>query len=105
MDEAPVLLADMRSFFEDCYPECTSHGVRRPNWADPSVLVDLTLLNPLITKDNVEIFYKSCVQQMKQQIILGKQNILIFQCDSRCPGTIESSDEELRQSFMFFTIM
>ena len=101
-DDVPVVLEDMKSFFEDCYPEWNAHGVRRPNWADPGVLVDLSLLNPLITKDNVEAFYKSCVQQMEQQTIVGKQNILIFQCDSRSPGTIQSSDEELRQSFMFF---
>ena len=104
-EEPRVLVSDMKAFFEDCYPEWLSHGERRPNWADPDVVVDVSFLNSLITLENVESFYKACVEQMEQQRIVGKQNIVIFQCDSRSPGTIQSSDEELRQSFMFFTIM
>ena len=101
-EETRVLLEDMKIFLEGGYFSSVSHGARRPNWADASVLVDLSLFNPLITKENVETFYKSCVGQMKQQKITGKKNIVIFQCDSRSPGTIQGSDEELKQSFMFF---
>ena len=101
-EEPPFLLSDMKTFLEAGYYFCTSDGERRPNWADESVMIDFTLVNPLVTRENVEIFYKSCVGQMEQQRIVGKQNIVIFQCDSRSPGTIQSNDKELQKSFMFF---
>ena len=77
-EEARFLVEDMKRFLEGGYFAPVSNGARRPNWADASVLVDLTLLNQLITKENVETFYKSCVGQMKQQKITGKKNIVIF---------------------------
>eukprot|EP00973_Karenia_brevis_P034284 4729852-Karenia_brevis.AAC.1 len=33
---------------------------------------------------------------------MGKQNIVIFQCDSRAPGAVSSKDREVEKSFMFF---
>ena len=97
-----VLMEDMEMFFEGGYYTLPLNGEVRPNWALETVTVNFSLLNPLITKENVEIFYNSFVQQIKGQKIIGKKNIVIFQCDSRSPGTIQSSDEELQKSFMLF---
>ena len=95
-------MEDMKMFFEGGYNTLPLNGEVRPNWALETVTVNFSLLNPLITKENVEIFYNSFVQQIKDQKIIGKKNIVIFQCDSRSPGTIQSSDEELQKSFMLF---
>ena len=103
MTDKSVLMEDVEMFLEGGYYTSPLNGEMRPNWAAETVTVDSSLLNPLITKENVEIFHSSCVRQMKEQKIIGKRNIVIFQCDSRSPGTIQSSDEELQKSFMFFS--
>ena len=97
-----VLLKDVKMFLEDAYSTWPLNGEVRENWALDTVEVNFSLLNPVITRRNVEIFYNSFVQQVKEQKIIGKRNVVIFQCDSRSPGTIHSSDEELQKSFMFF---
>ena len=96
-----VLLQDVNFFLEGAYSTWPLNGEVRANWALDTVEVNFSLLNPVITKRNLEIFYNSFVQQIREQKIIGKKNIVIFQCDSRSPGTIHSSDEELQKSFMF----
>ena len=66
-----VLLEDMKMFFEGGYYTSPLDGEMLPNWAAESVLVNFSLLNPLITKENVETFYNSFVRQMKEQKIIG----------------------------------
>ena len=83
---------DVKPFLEDAYRSGPLCGEVMENWADNTVPVDSALANPVITKQHVESFYKSFVEQAKSQTITGKKNVIIFQCDSRSPGTINSSD-------------
>ena len=83
-----VLLEDVKMFLENGYRTWPLHGEVRENWALDTVEVNFALVNPVITRRNVEIFYNSFVQQIKEQKIIGKKNIVICQCDSRSPGAI-----------------
>eukprot|EP00973_Karenia_brevis_P016571 2268771-Karenia_brevis.AAC.1 len=94
----------VQSFLEDgCWHKADSfYGAMRDCWANDDVTADRTLRNPVIAKEHVDAFYKSLVFQKSSQKITGKQNIVIFQCDSRSPGTVNSKDRELEKSFVFF---
>ena len=96
-------IEEVKDFLEDGYKAGSFSGVLRDNWANVGVTVDRTLRNPVVTKQHVEKVYKSFVPQKDSQSITGKQNMVIFQCDSRAPGTVNSKDVELEKSFMFFT--
>ena len=74
-EEPPFLLSDMKTFLEAGYYFCTSDGERRPNWADDIVMIDFTLVNSLVTRENVENFYKSCVGQMGSRGSLGSRTL------------------------------
>ena len=86
---------EVKSFLEDGYKTGPLCGVMMGNWADETVTVDHSLANPVVAKQHVESFYNSFVSQTKSQNITGKKHIIIFQCDSRAPGTINSNDTEL----------
>ena len=93
---------EVKSFLEDKYRTGPVCGEVMADWADDTVTVDSALANPVITKQHVESFYNSFVEQAKSQTITGKKNVIIFQCDSRSPGTINSNDTEMGKSLMLF---
>ena len=92
-------IEEVKYFLEDGYgyKADSFSGALRDNWADDDVTVDRTLRNPVVTEKHVEKFYKSFVSQKDSQNIIGKQNIVMFQCDSRAPGTVNSKDVELEK--------
>ena len=87
-------IEEVKYFLEEGYgyKAGSFSGVLRDNWADDDVTVDRTLRNSVFTEKHVEKFYKSFVSQKDSQNIIGKQNIVIFQCDSRVPGTENGKD-------------
>ena len=97
-----VSFEEVKCFLADGYETGTLFGVMKDNWADDRVTVDYTLANPVVTKRHVENFYNSFGCTEKSQNITGEKNIIIFQCDSRAPGTVKSNDLELEKSFMLF---
>ena len=95
--------SDVKSFWKMGTGQALLFGEVMDNWADDTVTVDSALANPVITNQHVESFYNSFDEQLKSQTITGKKNVIIFQCDSRSPGAINSNDTELGKSFMSFS--
>ena len=95
---------DIKDFLEGGYstrPE-EFNGVVRHNCANESVDMDFDLVYPVVTLAHLQAFHASVLKQMESQTVAGKRNVIIFQCDSRSPGTANSGNKELEKSFMFF---